>query len=139
MSKTIDTGAFLHRRNFWIDYVNADYRLSHAAVRLGTFLALRMNENRQFCDWTVEKLHDATHISTAGITRCTQQLEGFKLLKVDRAHRAGNRYELLMPYSIKSPSRHGDRKDSLGRANPNSLDRGLFPAARDYSLDNDFG
>lgn len=91
---------FLKMRDLWIDYVNQHHDLSHATVRVGIFLALRMNSKQQFTWWSVDKLAKTLHVSTKTVSEATLSLEKHNLLIVRRSKRLGNEYRIRLPISL---------------------------------------
>lgn len=91
---------FLKMRDSWIDYINRNGALSHATVRVGTFVALRMNSRTKMSWWAVDNIAKEVSCSTKTVTVAIQMLEDEHLLVVTRRKRGGNTYSLRLPFNI---------------------------------------
>lgn len=101
--------AFLAMRDEWIDYVNQCEMLTHAATRVGTFIALRMDAGKQYSYWPVKKIAKmlprapGKRMSTRTVSDAIRQLVDANLLTVYRPNRRANqRYFIHMPYHARN-------------------------------------
>ena len=95
----LSDSAFLQTRDEWIDYVNQCQTLSHAAARVGTFIALRMNVVDRCSWWPVKRIAVALGCSTRTVSDGIAQLMMENLLVVHRPNRRANqRYFIRLPY-----------------------------------------
>lgn len=104
----LSKAAFLNLRDQWIDYVNQCERLTHAATRVGTFIALRMDAKKQCSFWPVDKIAKMIpraprkKMSTKTVSLAIAQLVEEGLLVVHRPNRRSNqRYFIRLPYGSK--------------------------------------
>ena len=100
--------AFLALRDEWVDYVNQCDQLSHATTRVGTFIALRIDAQKQFSYWPVDRIAKmlpspsktgkSRRMSTKTVTVAIAELVRAGLLLVDRPNRRANhRYRIRLP------------------------------------------
>jgi hypothetical protein len=108
---TLSKSAFLALRDEWIDAVNQASGLSHAATRVGTFIALRMNAEEQCSYWPVDKIAkmlpsgERKRMSTSTVSKAIADLVKENFLVVVRPNRRANqRYFLHLPRNAKIAS-----------------------------------
>lgn len=114
MLKRNDNGeaaaAFYDKRRKWLDWMNEHEEISHAAFRVGYFLARRMNGDNQCCWFSVPEIakrlgsgavrDDAGHIakikhvSTRTVSDAIRELERAGALIVVRRKGKGSTYYL---------------------------------------------
>ncbi len=98
--KDVRPNGFLRMRDLWIDYVNQHHDVSHVTARIGIFIALRMNSIDRCMWWNVGRIAKALHVSTATVTKSTQELERLNLMIVRRNKRTGNVYYIRLPIEL---------------------------------------
>lgn len=105
----LSKAAFLALRDDWIDAVNQCDRLTHAATRVGTFIAFRMDAAKQHSYWPVDKIAKmlprapGKKMSTRTVSDAIAQLVAAGFLVVTRPNRRANQfYFLAMPYHAAS-------------------------------------
>lgn len=92
---------FLKKRDKWIDHVNQCADVSHAAARVGTFIALRMNAKNRRSNWPVKKIARMVNCSVPTVSEAINQLVGVHLLVVSRPNRRANQsYSIRLPVDV---------------------------------------
>lgn len=93
--------AFLKMRDRWVDSVNQSDELSHAASRVGIFIALRMRATNQRSNWPVKKIAKRLKCSTSTVSDALVQLVRARYLVIHRPNRRANQtYFIRMPYGL---------------------------------------
>lgn len=89
-----ETADFLRNREKWIRALVEDARLSHATVRVGVHIALRINaEDREA--WPATKtMAKSTGVHVRSVIRAIDAMEETGYLLMARKRNAGNRYWL---------------------------------------------
>lgn len=87
-----------HRRR-WAEFTSEHADVSHAAFRVGYWLAMRMNGDDQCCWYRVDDIAKRIGCSTKTVTEATAQLERLGLMIVIRRPGKGSTYHLRFPWA----------------------------------------
>lgn len=89
-----ETTEFLRKRDKWIRALVEDVRLSHATVRVGVHIALRINgEDREAWPSTMT-MAKSTGVGVRSVIRAIDAMEETGYLLMARKRNVGNRYWL---------------------------------------------
>jgi hypothetical protein len=97
--------AFLKKRDSWLRAMVEDQALSHATVRVGVHIAMRMNGARQSGAWpSTQTIALSAGVSVRAVLNAIDELEGLdrktgewtgtRYLTAERKRNSGNRYWL---------------------------------------------
>lgn len=89
---------FYDKRRKWIDYMAERAEVSHAAFRVGVWLALRMNGDDQCCWYKVSEIAKRVGCSTKTVSEATKNLEAEGLMIVVRTLGRRNSYRITAPF-----------------------------------------
>jgi hypothetical protein len=85
---------FLRNRDKWIRELVEDDRLSHAAVRVGVHIAMRINADDRAAWPSTKTIAKATGVSLRSVLSALTALEDTGYLLAARKRNVGNRYWL---------------------------------------------
>ena len=98
MQKRNDSGEaaaeFYDNRRKWAERVSENHDVSHAAFRIGYWLAMRMNGDDQCCWYSVGEIAKRIGCSTKTVTEATANLERLGFMIVIRRPGKGSTYHL---------------------------------------------
>lgn len=88
---------FLQTRDTWIRLLAGDLDVSHAAVRVGIHLVMRMTNKNRSAWPSTKTIAKETGVSVRTVIRAIDQLEAAGYLHATRKRNVGNRYSFRFP------------------------------------------
>lgn len=88
---------FLQMRDTWIRLLAGDLDVSHAAVRVGVHLVMRMTNKNRVAWPAIKTIAKETGVSVSSVLRAIDQLQEAGYLHADRKRNVGNRYSFRFP------------------------------------------
>lgn len=88
---------FLQKRDAWIRLLVGDPDMSHATVRVGLHVVMRMTAKNRSAWPATKTIAKETGVSVRTVLRAIDQLEAEGYLHADRKRNVGNRYSFRFP------------------------------------------
>lgn len=88
---------FLQKRDAWIRLLVGDLEMSHATVRVGIHLVMRMTATNRVAWPATKTIAKETGVSVRTVLRAIDDLEAEGYLYAARKRNVGNRYSFRFP------------------------------------------